>query len=76
MANEQHASERTGFSLAAVAARVGVTRGTISKIELELHKPRPELARELEAATGVPKHELRPDLWDAPAKGARRGRPS
>lgn len=67
--------ERTGLSLAAVAARVGVTRQTLSRIELEVHKPGPELAKELEAKTGVPRHELRPDLWDAP-KGARRGRSS
>jgi DNA-binding XRE family transcriptional regulator len=67
--------ERTGASLAAIAARVGVTRQTLSKIELEVHSPGPSLARKLEEATGVPKHELRPDLWDAP-KGARRARSS
>jgi len=25
-----------------------------------------ERARDVEAITGVPRHELRPDLWDAP----------
>jgi transcriptional regulator with XRE-family HTH domain len=66
--------ERTGHSLAAVAARVGVTRQTLSRIELEVHKPRPELARKLEEATGIPKHELRPDIWDVPTRRVRTNR--
>jgi transcriptional regulator with XRE-family HTH domain len=57
---------RAGISMEALAWRVQVSKASISRIETGLQSPSPELARALEAETGVPKWQLRPDIWDKP----------
>lgn len=48
-------------SIAALAARIGITPQAVSAWE----RVPAERAREIEIATGIPRCELRPDLWDA-----------
>ena len=48
-----------------LATDLGVKRWTIFAIETGLRKPSPDLAKRIEARTGIPRHELRPDLWEA-----------
>jgi DNA-binding transcriptional regulator YdaS (Cro superfamily) len=51
--------------LAKVADGLGITRGAVAMW------PRipAERVRRVSEITGIPRHELRPDLWDAPARG-------
>ncbi|HXJ61928.1 MAG TPA: Cro/CI family transcriptional regulator [Verrucomicrobiae bacterium] len=49
-------------SIAALAAKIGVKPQAVSAWD----RVPAERAKAVEAATGVPRHELRPDLWDAP----------
>lgn len=52
---------------AALAERIGRTQGAIW--QMTHRRPVPaEVAVEIEKITGVPKHELRPDLFDAPKR--------
>jgi transcriptional regulator with XRE-family HTH domain len=55
------------LTLEELGARVGVSKPTIWRIEAGQQQPSPDLARALERETGIPRHKLRPDLWDAPA---------
>lgn len=52
---------------AALASELGVKRWTIFAIETGLRKPSPELAKKIEAVTGIPRGDLRPDLWGSAA---------
>lgn len=60
--------EANGLTLEALGACVGVSKPSIWRIEAGEQQPSPDLARRIERMTGIPRHELRPDLWDAPAK--------
>ncbi len=53
-----------GLSLAAMAGRLGVARSTVCK--WELGKVPAERVPELERVTGIPRHQLRPDLYINP----------
>jgi DNA-binding transcriptional regulator YdaS (Cro superfamily) len=55
-------------SQAALATKVGVKQQTISYWVKKGQVPA-EMALAVERATGVPRHVLRPDLFDAPTKG-------
>ena len=46
-----------------VASALGKTRGAIAQWD----RVPAELVPQVEAITGIPRYELRPDLWDAPA---------
>jgi len=49
-----------------IAALVGRSTGAISQW-VNGERPIPaDIVPKVEAATGIPRHELRPDLWDAP----------
>lgn len=49
-------------SVKELAVRLGIRSQAISAWD----RVPAERAREVERITGVPRHELRPDLWDAP----------
>lgn len=51
-------------SLEQIAALFGVNKTTVMRWEERVPAER---ALDIERATGVPRWELRPDLWDAPA---------
>lgn len=55
-----------------LARRLGISDGMISHIICGRRKPSTDLAKEIERVTGgkIAKHELRPDVWDAPKKRA------
>jgi len=61
-----------GLSASAFAGMVGTAQPTISRILNGKRRPSPSMAREIERITGgkVRRHELRPDLWDAPKRRA------
>lgn len=48
--------------MARVATGLGITRGAVA----QWRKVPAERVAEVSALTGIPKHELRPDLWEAP----------
>lgn len=50
----------------ALAAALGVDHSAISKWKRRTRVPH-ERALALEKLSGIPRHELRPDLWPAPA---------
>jgi DNA-binding transcriptional regulator YdaS (Cro superfamily) len=52
--------------LAKVARDIGITRGAVAKWD----RVPAERVAEVERATGIPRHQLRPDLWEAPAAPA------
>ena len=58
------AEERT-LTLEAAGKLVGISAVHWRRLEIGEQSPAPELARRIEAVTGIPKHELRPDLWEA-----------
>ncbi|WP_373874683.1 helix-turn-helix transcriptional regulator [Methylobacterium iners] len=58
--------EAESLSLDAIAALVGRSKASISRIETGDQQPSPELARAIRDVTGIPLWKLRPDLWDAP----------
>lgn len=61
-------------------ANIRSTRGALAKIAAELRITRAavstwkrvpaERVAEVERITGIPRHELRPDLWEAPRGGS------
>lgn len=53
-----------GIRLVTIASALGVDKGTVTKW-LRSKIPA-ERVKEIEQVTGVPRHELRPDIWDAP----------
>lgn len=57
--------KEANVSAAALARAVGVTPQTISRMAHGLRKPSPALTRKIEAATGIPRHEIRPDVYEA-----------
>jgi DNA-binding transcriptional regulator YdaS (Cro superfamily) len=50
-------------SVKALAERIGVRPQAIS----QWRRPPAERVLQIEAASGIPRHELRPDLWGAPS---------
>ncbi len=58
-----------------LAALVGVAQGTVSKWVSKGRGPAPEHVLAVEAATGVSRHDLRPDIYprEAPASEAVEG---
>jgi DNA-binding transcriptional regulator YdaS (Cro superfamily) len=52
--------------LSKIAAEIGVTRGAVAQWK---HVP-PVHVPAVERVTGIPRHELVPELWDAPAEVA------
>jgi len=58
--------ENLGVSVRECAKRLGVSAPSVSRIERGLQQPSPDLSRLIEEATGVPRWQLRPDIWDAP----------
>jgi DNA-binding XRE family transcriptional regulator len=57
--------ETEGVQQIVLANDLGVKRWTIFAIETRLRKPSPELAKKIAERTGIARHALRPDLWDA-----------
>jgi DNA-binding transcriptional regulator YdaS (Cro superfamily) len=60
-------AEQTAGSVVALARALGVTSQAISQWH-KRHVPA-ERVLDVERATGVPRHELRPDLYPPPAEG-------
>lgn len=65
----ERAIEKAGGQTA-LAKLVGRSQGAVSQWVRERKVPA-EMAVKIERATGVPRYELRPDLFDAPPKQAR-----
>lgn len=59
-------------SAADLARKLGISDGMISHIIYGRRKPSPAMAKQIERATEgrVRRHELRPDIWDAPKRRA------
>jgi len=53
------------LSLEAAGKKVGISAVHWRRLEIDEQAPSPKLARLIESVTGIPKHELRPDLWEA-----------
>ena len=62
--------ETEGISQTDLARRVGVGRATINRIETGVRQASPKLALRIEAATGVPRAEIRPDIFGDVLAGA------
>lgn len=54
------------LTLDAFGGLVGVKKSVVSKWENGV-APSPQSAIEVERVTGIPRHELRPDLWVRPS---------
>lgn len=52
-----------GITVEALASVLSVSKGTASKWSRRVP---PERVPDVEAATGIPRHVLRPDLWEPP----------
>lgn len=59
--------DQSGLTLEEMGKRIGVTKASVSRIEAGIQHPSPDLARTIETVTGIPKWQLRPDLWDRPS---------
>jgi transcriptional regulator with XRE-family HTH domain len=51
-----------------VAAALGVTPKAVRNWRNGAYGPSPAMARAIEKEFGIPKHLLRPDIWDAPVE--------
>lgn len=49
-----------------IAGELGIERGAVAMWK----KIPPERVPEVERITGIPRHQLRPDLWEAPGQVA------
>jgi transcriptional regulator with XRE-family HTH domain len=58
--------QKENLTLARFGELAGLSKGFVCDVEAGRKKLGPDKAREVEAATGIPKHVLRPDLWEAP----------
>ena len=65
----QRAIEAAG-SQTALAEKINVTQQAISALVKRGARVSAEMAISIERETGVPRHELRPDLWPAPQSDA------
>ena len=61
--------DKKGNTAVALAARLGVTHPSV--LRWAAGRVPAERVRAVSAETGIPLHELRPDLFDAPAASAR-----
>lgn len=52
-----------GLTQPDLAKKLSVTNGYISLLENGLRKPSPVLAKKIERILGIPRAQLRPDLW-------------
>ncbi len=52
-----------GLTQEQVAKLLGTTKATVSRWESEKRHPDPAMAIEIEGKLGIPRHELRPDLY-------------
>jgi len=66
------AEKRLG-SRRAVAARLGITPQAMA--QWPPRGPKAEHVRMLEELSGVPRHEIRPDIFDPPERGRAKPRP-
>jgi DNA-binding transcriptional regulator YdaS (Cro superfamily) len=53
-----------GMTLSGLARAVEVDKATVTR--WSNGRVPPERVRDVEKVTGIPPHDLRPDLWDAP----------
>jgi DNA-binding transcriptional regulator YdaS (Cro superfamily) len=64
----QRLLEEKGLTQSALAARLGVNKSTVAL--WVLRRIPAERVTEIERETGIPRHELRPDLWSPPQEAA------
>jgi hypothetical protein len=57
---------RYGVARAALISALGITRQTYGYWCDHSRRPSAENAKRIERLFGIPKHLLRPDIWDAP----------
>jgi transcriptional regulator with XRE-family HTH domain len=55
--------ESKGLTQEQVANLLGTTKATVSRWESEKRRPDPATTVEIERKLGIPRHELRPDLY-------------
>jgi transcriptional regulator with XRE-family HTH domain len=66
--------ESKGLTQEQVGEILGTTKATVSRWETEKRRPDPAMAVEIEKKLGIPRHELRPDLYaESPANYAASG---
>ena len=63
------AFDRTGLTDAQIAERISVSAEAVRLWRRGLRRVSHKHARRLETELGIPKHELRPDIYDAPHPG-------
>lgn len=57
------------LTLEGLADKLGTSPGYLHDLERGRRRPSPQLAKTIERITGIPRHALRPDVFDpAPAK--------
>jgi DNA-binding transcriptional regulator YdaS (Cro superfamily) len=56
---------------AALARRIGISRNAVSQWREKDHVP-VERVLEIEKITGIPRHEIRPDIYPPPTEAAAR----
>jgi len=56
---------RKGLNQEAAAQQLGLKAPTLCRFEKGNRRPSPRLAKKISEKTGIPKSELRPDIWGA-----------
>lgn len=57
--------EKNDLSQDEAGIRFGVTRWTINRIEVGERQPSPRLVKAISEKTGIPRYQLRPDIYEA-----------
>jgi len=55
-----------GVTQQELAARIGLSRWTVNQIETGAYGPSWKMCLKIEGALGIPRHELRPDIFPSP----------
>jgi len=55
--------KQNGLTQAALAQRLGISQSAVAHLESGSRKPRPKLVLLIEEVTGIPRHEIRPDIY-------------
>ena len=57
--------QKEAITQASLAAQLGISPSTLSLILSGARQPGVALTKKIEAITGIPRHDLRPDIYEA-----------